>query len=149
MCRAKRNFGGDLFVHEAHVVEDRREQIVEVVGNTTGKLTEALETLRLMELALHAVALELRLHAITLVLRLDALGHIANGRADEQAFLGLDGGQRYLGRKLRPVGSHVREAGSMLRYFACADRGNPGSGLGEWILLAAPGTSSSTGLPMS
>ncbi len=45
MRGAERNFGGDLLVHEAHVVEDRREQIVEVVGDTAGELTEALETL--------------------------------------------------------------------------------------------------------
>ena len=147
--RTQRDLRGDLLVDEADVVEDRREQVVEVVRDAAGELTEALEPLRLMELAFEAIALELRLHAIAFVLCFDALGHIANCGADQQSLLCLDGGERHFGRELGTVVPASRKRDPRLAAMACADLGILGWESASGCCSAAPGTSNSTGRPIN
>ncbi len=47
----------ELLVHERGIVDDRGEQVVEVMGDSAGELTEALEALDVLELALAAFLL--------------------------------------------------------------------------------------------
>jgi hypothetical protein len=80
----------DLLADERGVVEDDGEQVVEVVGDAAGELAEALQPLRLVQLALEALALGLRPQPLALGLRLHPLGDVAHGRGDQQPFLGVD-----------------------------------------------------------
>ena len=70
---------------ERGVVEDDREQVVEVVGDAAGELAEALEPLRLVQLALVALALGLGPQPFGLGLHLEPLGHVADRGGDEHA----------------------------------------------------------------
>ncbi len=83
---------GHLLRHEPPVAQDEGQDVVEVVGDPTGELTEDLEPLRLAGLE----HLPLRLHPF-------AVRHVADGGGNDDPVLRLEGRQRDLRRKLAPV----------------------------------------------
>jgi hypothetical protein len=62
---------GDLLLQVVRVVQDHREQVVEVVGHAAGQLAHGLEPLRLVQLHLQLLALALGVHV---------LGHVRDHR---------------------------------------------------------------------
>ena len=88
-----------LLGHKSRVAGDNPQQVVEVVRHATGQLAQALQPLRLLQLALHPVPLGLG--AVPLPLGLDGLplADVPDGRRDQDALPGIDGRQGDLGRE--------------------------------------------------
>ena len=120
---ADRAVGVELLGDEDGVVEDDGEQVVEVVGDASGELAEALEALRLVELPLDRLLLKLLVEDLPLPLGVDAIGDVPDRRRDEDPFLGLDGAQADLHRDLAPILFPGRELE--------AGGHGPGPGVGE------------------
>ena len=82
--RSKLELLGDLLGRETHVIQDRSQEIVEIVRHATGELTEALEAVRLVESRLQEVALALHLRPILLPAGFDTVAGIANCDRDQR-----------------------------------------------------------------
>ncbi len=87
----RRGFLSHGLFDERGVVGDDGQQVVEIVGDPAGQLTQAFQPLRLMKLAFQPVPLGLVPQPFPLGLQLQPLGHIADGGHDENAFVGVDG----------------------------------------------------------
>lgn len=66
----------EILRDEGGIVDDHREQVVEVMGNASGKLPEALQALSLVELVLQSLAFGLRLQSLTLTTSCNALADV-------------------------------------------------------------------------
>ena len=91
---------GHRLAHERGVVEDDRQQVVEVVGHAPGQLAQAFEPLGLVEALLQRPPLDLG--------RL-AGGDVADEPGERLGTGKVDAVDRHLGREERPVRSHRRQ----------------------------------------
>ena len=73
------------------------------MGHTAGQLTEALQPVGLMHLALEPFALGLCAESLAFGLLLDPVGDVADGGGDQWALFGLHRRERDLGRERRPI----------------------------------------------
>jgi hypothetical protein len=87
---------GHLLADERRVVRDDGEQVVEVVRDAAGELAEALQPLRLLQLAFQLVPLGLASQPLALGLQFQPLGHVADRGDDQEAVVGVDRRQRDL-----------------------------------------------------
>jgi hypothetical protein len=91
---------------EVRVVEDDREEVVEVVGNPARELPHAFQAACLVELSLERLALaglELLLERLALAVAFDAVADVANRRGCEGAVFPGDRRQGDLRWELAPV----------------------------------------------
>ncbi len=88
---------------EGRVVDDHREQVVEVVGDASRQLAEALQPLRLVQLVVKPLPLCIGLQALALVRRHHPLAHVADGGDGEYPTVCLDTGQADLRGKLAAI----------------------------------------------
>jgi hypothetical protein len=78
------------------VIQDDAEQVVEVVGNTSGQLAKALQALRLFMLGVHFATM-------TLGFQFDTVGRVAHGRGDDLALGCVESAETDVCRKLRSI----------------------------------------------
>ncbi len=96
--------GFELLADERRVVDDHRQQVVEVVGDPAGELPKALQAMGLLHLVLHLAHARRRpAGAQRSWVAGNALADFADRGDREQAVFGLDARQADLGRKLAAV----------------------------------------------
>ena len=81
---------GDLLGHKADVVENRGQQIVEIVRHPAGELTEAFEPVGLVQPRLEEIALVLNRRPVFFSLGFDTVAGIANRGRYERTLVRVD-----------------------------------------------------------
>ena len=100
---ALRGRRGEVLGDERGVVDDHGQQIVEVVGDASRELPEALQALSLMQLVLQPLALGLGLEPLALAGCHDAIADVADCGDRDGAAVGLDARQADLGWELSAI----------------------------------------------
>ena len=88
-----------LLDDERAVVEDHREQVVEVVRHSPGELAQALQPLGTVHPRLQPLALRLGPQPLLLGLRVPPLGDVADHQAAHRAVLGVQAADGHLDRE--------------------------------------------------
>jgi hypothetical protein len=95
--------GVEVLGDERRVVDDHREQVVEVVGDAAREFTEALQAPRVVELVQQVLLLRFGLQALVLPEDRDALADVADRGRRQNLAVDLDARQADLGRELAAV----------------------------------------------
>src|ERR1022692_2060623 len=81
----------DFVGHEPDIVQDRGEQVVEIVGDAAGKLAKTFQPVRLVKTRLQEIPSALNIGSVALTPGLGSIRGIADRRGDERALFGLAG----------------------------------------------------------